>query len=252
MRNKTKTSGRDRKEKYMNTSFLAIVKRIAAQQDGEKVLCDAKRLKAFFSDLARDEPKPLRTAFCCAVEEGAYNALKGAPDAAERASRKASIAQRVRNEHGLDVSLCADALDILEAALFGTVSPRPQTAPPPPQPAPPQYRPLSQAYAPHQRSGSAGSHVYKHLPAIINYCKNNPVELDLLCNDQYSKRMFDLNFPFFIDVNNIDESNPKTQSKRYKKEMYSVNNKRVRLTSQWFEWNIPLFYKYLSSKGINP
>jgi hypothetical protein len=102
----------------MNTNLLKVVKHIATEY-GEDVLGDAKRLKAFFGDLAKDEPKPLRLAFGRAIEEGAYNALKSAPDAAECASRKAAIAQRLRDEHGLDVALSAEALDILEAALFG-------------------------------------------------------------------------------------------------------------------------------------
>ena len=102
----------------MNTNLLNIVKQITSQY-GEEVLADPRRLKAFFSDLAKDEPKPLRLAFGRCVEEGAYNALKSAADASERAGRKAAIAQRVRDEHGLDVALCGEALDILEAALFG-------------------------------------------------------------------------------------------------------------------------------------
>ena len=102
----------------MNTNLLQIVKQITAQY-GENVLADPARLKAFFSDLAKDEPKPLRIAFGRCIESGAYTALKAAPDAAERASRKAVIAQRVRDEHGLDAALCAEALDVLEAALYG-------------------------------------------------------------------------------------------------------------------------------------
>jgi formylglycine-generating enzyme required for sulfatase activity len=106
----------------MNTNLLAIVKHIAAEY-GENVLCDPKRLKAFFGDLAKDEPKPLRLAFGRAVEEDAYNALKSAPDAAERAERKAAIAQKLLDEHGLDLGLSGEALDILEAALFGDEKP---------------------------------------------------------------------------------------------------------------------------------
>jgi tetratricopeptide (TPR) repeat protein len=97
---------------------LSIVKHIAVQY-GEGVLNDPARLKAFFGDLAKDEPKPLRIAFGRCVEAGAYIALKTEPDAAERSARKAAIAQRVRDEEGMDTALCAEALDILEAALFG-------------------------------------------------------------------------------------------------------------------------------------
>ena len=107
----------------MNTNLLSIVKQITAQY-GEDVLDDARRLKALFGDLAKDEPKPLRMAFGRCLEAKAYTALKTAPDAAERALRKASIAQRVRDEHGIDPALSAEALDILEAALFGEAKPR--------------------------------------------------------------------------------------------------------------------------------
>jgi hypothetical protein len=53
------------------------------------------------------------------MESGAYTALKTAPDTDDRAACKTTIAQQVRDEHGLDITLCGEALDILEAALFG-------------------------------------------------------------------------------------------------------------------------------------
>ncbi|GMO66153.1 MAG: hypothetical protein Ta2A_14220 [Treponemataceae bacterium] len=140
----------------MNTNLLTIVRQIVATH-GESILENPQRLKSFFSDLAKNEPKPLRVAFGRCIEAGAYAALKNAPDAGERASRKASIAQRLRDDMGLDAALCAEALDVLEAALFGGVSSPPaaspeyrqsagqqaQTAyvPPPASASPPQYQP---------------------------------------------------------------------------------------------------------------
>ncbi|GHV84608.1 hypothetical protein AGMMS50230_02160 [Spirochaetia bacterium] len=105
----------------MNTNLLSIVKQIIATS-GEGILADPQRLKAFFSDLAKDEPKPLRIAFGRCVENGAYNALKTAPDAVERASRKAAIAQRLRDDLGLDPAISGEALDILEAAIAENAS----------------------------------------------------------------------------------------------------------------------------------
>jgi hypothetical protein len=115
----------------MNTNLLKALNQITAQY-GEEVLGDPARLKALFSDLAKDEPKPLRLAFGRCIETGAYTALKHEPDAAERAVRKAALAQRVRDEHGLDSAFCAEALDILEAAIFGTASAAQQPPPAPP------------------------------------------------------------------------------------------------------------------------
>jgi molecular chaperone GrpE (heat shock protein) len=100
----------------MNTNLSNIVIQIITEY-GESILADHRRLTAFFSDLAKDEPKPLRTAFVHCIEADAHTALKDAPDAAERVERKAAIAQRLRDEHGLDITLCGEALDILEAAL---------------------------------------------------------------------------------------------------------------------------------------
>jgi formylglycine-generating enzyme required for sulfatase activity len=114
----------------MNTNLVTIVKQIITGY-GEAVLADPQRLKAFLGDLAKDEPKPLRTAFGRCIEEGAYNALKTAADTSERAKRKAAVAERVRDEHGLDITLCGEALDILEAALFGIQSSKPYTSPQP-------------------------------------------------------------------------------------------------------------------------
>ena len=120
----------------MNTNLLNIVKQIIAD-NGEGILSDPPRLKSFFSDLAKDEPKPLRIAFGRCIQNGAYIALKTAPDAGERISRKATIAQRLRDEHGLDPALCAEALDILEAALYGSAE-APYTPPPHQQPQVPR------------------------------------------------------------------------------------------------------------------
>jgi hypothetical protein len=113
----------------MNGNLLKVLDQITAQY-GEDALAGSRRLESLFGDLAKDDPKPLRMAFCRAVDEGAYNALKTAPDEGERASRKTSIAQRVRDEHGIDTALSIEALDILDAALFGEENVAQTQAPP--------------------------------------------------------------------------------------------------------------------------
>jgi formylglycine-generating enzyme required for sulfatase activity len=128
----------------MNTNLLDIVKQIIADY-GEVILEDPRRLKALFGDLAKDEPKPLRIAFGRCIESGAYTALKNESDATERTLRKTVIGQNLRDEHGLDPALCAEALDILEAALYGKA----QTAYQPPQPNyTPQQPASAQTYMP--------------------------------------------------------------------------------------------------------
>ena len=120
----------------MNNNLLNIVKRITAQY-GESILGDSARLKPLFADLAKDEPKPLRIAFGRCIEAGAYNVFKTAPNTADRITRKTTLAQNLRNQHSIDPLLSGEALDILEAALYGTASSaqQPQYTQPPQQPA---------------------------------------------------------------------------------------------------------------------
>jgi hypothetical protein len=138
----------------MNVNMVGIIKRIIAEQ-GEAILGDPARLKGFVADYAKDEPRAERLAFGRCIEYGAYRALK---NAADRAAAKRTFARKVRDGAGIDITLCEDALDALEAALFGAVpgkrSPQAVYAPPPgyqPQgqasPAAPQYRQAQPAYS---------------------------------------------------------------------------------------------------------
>jgi hypothetical protein len=99
----------------------------------------------------------------------------------------------------------------------------------------------------------AGKNVYNNLGAIIKYCNDNPNELEKLLNADYSNRMFGIAFPFFIDVNDIDEENPRTQSRRFlKRKEFFVGNRTVRVTSQWTYAHIQRFKEYLENKNIQP
>ncbi|MDR2313873.1 MAG: zinc ribbon domain-containing protein [Spirochaetaceae bacterium] len=101
----------------MNTNFLSVLKKIAAEQ-GEAILADPQRLKGLISDYAKDEPRAERLAFGRCIEYGANTELKNAP-ASGRAAVKNRLAQRLHSGEGLDTALCAGALDLLEAALWG-------------------------------------------------------------------------------------------------------------------------------------
>jgi hypothetical protein len=105
----------------MNTNFLFVIKKIIAEQ-GEAILADPQRLKSWISDYAKDEPKAERLAFGRCIEYGAYTELKNTP-APGRAAVKNRLAQRLHGGEGLDPTLCAGALDLLEAALFGEAAP---------------------------------------------------------------------------------------------------------------------------------
>jgi hypothetical protein len=104
----------------MNQSFVAVIKTIIAEQ-GEAVLGDAARLKGFVADYASRESRAERIAFGRCIEYNAYTELRNAED---REAAKADIARRVNANEGIDMALCNDALDALEAALFGEAKPQ--------------------------------------------------------------------------------------------------------------------------------
>jgi hypothetical protein len=106
----------------MNMNFLAVVRRIIAEQ-GESILAEPQRLKSFVSDYAINEPKSERLAFGRCIEYGFYGGLKKTPSPDERVRSKAAFAQRLHNEQGMDAALCAGALDLLEAAIWGYTAP---------------------------------------------------------------------------------------------------------------------------------
>jgi hypothetical protein len=115
----------------MNINFLAIVKRIVSEQ-GESILAEPQRLKSWISDYAKDEPKAERLVLGRYIEAGAYAELKKAASPVERRRVKAALVQCLHNDQGLDTALCAGALDLLEAALWGTNEPPKDTQTPVP------------------------------------------------------------------------------------------------------------------------
>jgi hypothetical protein len=102
----------------MNTNLVDIIKRIIAEQ-GEDILANSHRMKGYVNDYASRESKVERLAFGRCIEYGAYMELKNAPNADARIAVKAAVAQRVHSNEGLDLALCQEALDTLEAAMFG-------------------------------------------------------------------------------------------------------------------------------------
>jgi hypothetical protein len=113
----------------MNTNLLNIVKRIIAEC-GENILSDPARLKALFSDYAKNELKEDRVAFGRCIEIGSYSELKKTRTAEERRRVKAVLADQLHTKTGIDKDRCGSALDLLEAVMFGTVRQSPATPPP--------------------------------------------------------------------------------------------------------------------------
>jgi RNA polymerase subunit RPABC4/transcription elongation factor Spt4 len=101
----------------VNDSLLAVIKQIVAEQ-GDAILSDPRRVSAFLADLARDIPKPQKTAFVKCLEHQSAQTLKNAGEP-DRALCKQRLAQWLHEEEGLDLALCGETLDLLAAALFG-------------------------------------------------------------------------------------------------------------------------------------
>jgi hypothetical protein len=102
----------------MNINFVNIIKQIISQQ-GEAILAEPQKLKGYVADYAKNEPKEIRLAFGRCIEQGYYRVLKQTSAPTERRRIKPQIAQQMHNISKLELPLCAEAVDILEAVLYG-------------------------------------------------------------------------------------------------------------------------------------
>jgi hypothetical protein len=101
----------------MNVNLLKILKKITVSH-GENILSDPQRLKAVFSDLAKNEPKEDRVAFGRCIEMGFYNEFKKTQTEEERRKLKIPLANQMQAKTGIDKPHCTEALDLLEAVMF--------------------------------------------------------------------------------------------------------------------------------------
>jgi tetratricopeptide (TPR) repeat protein len=105
----------------INANLLKALTDIVSKYGGLATLSNARKVKALLADLAAAEPKPHKNALIACVEQGFPAMLQNVP-AGGRGAAKAKLAERLNREEGLDPALCANTLDLLEAALFGGVS----------------------------------------------------------------------------------------------------------------------------------
>lgn len=77
-----------------------------------------------------------------------------------------------------------------------------------------------------------GRVVQAHIPKIFRHCDRvDHAEFDRLCDKGYSKKTFDINFPFCKPVDDIGNF----ERRRYWTQIYLVRGVSVRVTSQWFD-----------------
>ena len=106
----------------MNTSLLASIKWVITKY-GESILGDPVQLKKIFANYTKNEPKEERVAFGRCIEMGCYIEMKKAKNIDERSRIKANLTYKLQSSTGINIYFCRDALDILDAAIFGNVSP---------------------------------------------------------------------------------------------------------------------------------
>jgi hypothetical protein len=91
-----------------------------------------------------------------------------------------------------------------------------------------------------------GELVKSYIGKIQRYCESNPDELSRLMDTAYSKRIFNIKWPFFAESERISPIN----HGRYWKDRYVIGDERLRACSQWFEKDRDAFNRYLRSKSI--
>ncbi|HBH7896604.1 TPA: HNH endonuclease [Vibrio parahaemolyticus] len=92
-----------------------------------------------------------------------------------------------------------------------------------------------------------GKLVQSLLPKILEYCEQQShKEFERLCGSDYSKRTFNINFPFLVPISNLRSD----LSKRYWTKAYLVRGQTVRACSQWYEKDAVYFARYLKRIGI--
>lgn len=92
-----------------------------------------------------------------------------------------------------------------------------------------------------------GELVKAYIEKIFDYCDTvDHEELTRLMDKAYSKKTFGIYFPFCTEVSLI----PQERSGRYWEPTYMVRGKTVRVCSQWYSGDRPLFMQYLLTKNI--
>ncbi len=93
-----------------------------------------------------------------------------------------------------------------------------------------------------------GQLVKLHIKKIFKHCEvTDHSELTRLTDNKYSKKHFDINYPFCAVAASISPED----SKRYWTDRYVVQGKTVRVSSQWFDTSRTQFIQYLVSKKIS-
>jgi lipoprotein NlpI len=109
----------------MNTNLCNAIKRIIAEQ-GEAILDNPNQANSLLAHYAASEPLPEKRALLTFLAKGYHKTLKQSPDSG-RLDCKITLATKLRDEDGIDIHLCKNAIDVMESVYFGRVTTRAQS-----------------------------------------------------------------------------------------------------------------------------
>jgi tetratricopeptide (TPR) repeat protein len=105
----------------MNNNLLNAVNALKAK-DGADVLDNPGALEQHLLETAGNEPRVQIRILIMACDRDFHKEVRNAAET-ERAACKERLAQKFHNDEGLDLTLCRNTLDLIEAVLFGAASP---------------------------------------------------------------------------------------------------------------------------------
>jgi tetratricopeptide (TPR) repeat protein len=110
----------------MNNNLIGILQQIANEY-GEDILNNPKRVRGLLADMAAREPKAEKKALEKCFEMGFYIELKNSK---KTALQKGVLIDRLQNQEGFAMELCKDSVDIITALIQGTKPSQPSITSP--------------------------------------------------------------------------------------------------------------------------
>lgn len=98
-----------------------------------------------------------------------------------------------------------------------------------------------------------GEVVRLNIPQLLEHCaQNDPDELVKLEDGDYCKKTFKLGYPFLRSPADAKRIHAETGKSRYWAEVHPVQDREVRVTSEWYKPSLGPFLVYLVGRGLTP
>lgn len=98
-----------------------------------------------------------------------------------------------------------------------------------------------------------GEVVRLNIPQLLEHCaQNDPDELVKLEDGDYCKKTFKLGYPFLRSPADAKRIHAETGKSRYWAKVHPVQDREVRVTSEWYKPSLGPFLVYLVGRGLTP